>query len=296
MVRKSVEWPTVALALGLYGAFGALTWNYAALPWWFVLPVGAYLVCMHGSLQHEVTHGHPTRWRWVNSAVVFPSLWLWLPYSLYRETHLAHHRDEVLTDPLQDPESPYVTPAQWQAMGSFHRLVRKAMMTLAGRLLIGPAYFIVLEMRRLVRALASWDRKYLAHWPLHAVSVALVLYWVVAVCRIPIGEYLLFFVYPGVSLTLLRSYAEHRAAELPGHRTAIVESGPFFGLLFLYNNLHTVHHERPGLPWYTLPAVYRAERDRFLATNGEYLFRGYREIARRFLLSPRGSPVHPLAG
>lgn len=294
--RKAVEWPTIALAVAVYGAFGLVTWNYAALPWWMVLPVGAYLVCLHGSLQHEAVHGHPTRWRWLNAAVVFPSLWLWLPHSLYRESHLAHHRDELLTDPLNDPESSYVTAAQWQAMGPLHRLVRRMMMTLAGRLLIGPAYYVALKARRLAKALVHGDGAYLAHWPLHIVSVAVVLVWVVGICRIPFGEYLLLFAYPGISLTLLRSYAEHRAAEDTEHRTAIVESGPVFALMFLNNNLHVVHHAQPGIPWYVLPAVYRANRDRLLAQNGDYLFHGYREIFRRFLLTPRGSPVHPLIG
>ncbi len=294
LARGAVEWPTLALAAGLYGAFGLLTWNYAALPWWVVLPVGAYLVCLHGSLQHEAVHGHPTPWRRVNAAIVFPSLWLWLPHSVYRESHLAHHRDELLTDPLSDPESSYVSPSQWAAMGRLHRLIRLMMMTLAGRLLVGPAYYMAKKAARLLKALRRGERGYLAHWPVHLVSVALVLVWVIGVCRIPFGEYFLFFVYPGVSLTLLRSYAEHRAAEESGHRTAVVESGPVFGLLFLNNNLHVVHHALPGLPWYALPSVYRANRDRLLAANGEYLFHGYREIFRRFLLRPRGSPIHPL--
>lgn len=293
--RRSVEWPTVLLACGLYAAFGLLTWNYASLPWWVVLPLGGYLVALHGSLQHEVVHGHPTRWRWVNAAFVFPSLWLWLPFTRYRETHLAHHRDEYLTDPLEDPESAYVSAAQWARLGVLHRMVRKAMMTLAGRLLLGPIYFVALKFRELARALWTGNRRYLSHWPLHLVAVGVTLGWVIGVCGIPFWEYVLLFVYPGLSLTLLRSYAEHRAAEEVGHRTAVVESGPLFALLFLNNNLHVLHHAQPGLPWYALPAIYRERRDQLLAANGGYLFRGYREIFRRFLLRPRGSPIHPLA-
>jgi fatty acid desaturase len=294
-LRPAVEWPTVALAAGLYLAFGLVTWYYHALPWWLVLPFGAYLVCLHGSLQHEVVHGHPTRWRWVNAALVLPSLWLWLPHSRYREIHLTHHRDENLTDPLDDPESSYVSAAQWARMGPLTRLLRQALMTLAGRLLLGPPYYVALKARELLRAVGRGDRRYLAHWPLHLAAVAVTLVWVVGVCRIPFGEYVLFFAYPGISLTLLRSYAEHRAAAEVGHRTAVVESGPFFSLLFLNNNLHVVHHAEPGVAWYALPALYRRHRDRLLAINGGYLFHGYREIFARFLLRRRGSPVHPLA-
>lgn len=292
--RRPVEWPTVALAAGLYAAFGLVTWHYESLPWWLVLPLGGYLVALHGSLQHEVVHGHPTRWRWVNAALVFPSLWLWLPFTRYRETHLAHHRDEHLTDPLQDPESAYVSAAQWARLGALHRMVRRVLMTLAGRLLIGPIYYVGRKIRELALAIWRGDRRYLSHWPLHILAVAVTLGWVIGVCGIPFWEYVLLFVYPGLSLTLLRSYAEHRAAEEVGHRTAVVESGPFFALLFLNNNLHVLHHAQPGLPWYALPAIYRRHRDQLLAANGGYLFRGYREIFRRFLLHPRGSPIHPL--
>lgn len=294
-LQPAVEWPTVAVAAGLYVGFGLVTWNYHVLPWWVVLPIGAYLVCLHGSLQHEVVHGHPTRWRWVNAALVFPSLWLWLPHSRYRETHLAHHRDAKLTDPLEDPESCYVSARRWAEMGPLHRMLRQALMTLAGRLLLGPIYYIAIKLREIVRATRQRDRHYLSHWPLHFVAVAVTLAWVIGVCGIPFWEYVLLFAYPGISLTLLRSYAEHRAAEEVGHRTAVVESGPFFSLLFLNNNLHVLHHAEPGVPWYRLPALYRRHRDRLLALNGGYLFRGYREIFARFLLRRRGSPVHPLS-
>ena len=37
----TAEWPTLGLALGIYTGFGALTWFYQALPWWFVLGAGA---------------------------------------------------------------------------------------------------------------------------------------------------------------------------------------------------------------------------------------------------------------
>ena len=77
-----------------------------------LLPLGGYVVCLHGSLQHEAVHGFPFRRRLWNSAIVFPSLWLWLPYTHYRETHLRHHRNDDLTFPV-DPESNYLTPEAW---------------------------------------------------------------------------------------------------------------------------------------------------------------------------------------
>ncbi len=98
---------------------------------------------------------------------------------------------------------------------------------------------------------------------------------------------------PGASLTLVRSFAEHKAAGTPLERTALVESGAPMSLLFLNNNLHYAHHERPDLPWHRLPAYYRANRARLLRENGGLLYRGYREILRRFWLRPVDTPAHP---
>ena len=41
------------------------------------------------------------------------------------------------------------------------------------------------------------------------------------------------------------------------HRTAIVEGSWFFGPLFLFNNLHSLHHAEPLMPWYRYNAVTR---------------------------------------
>lgn len=286
-------WPLLSVAVGTYLAFGLLTWFYPLLPWWLVLPAGAYVVCLHGSLQHEAAHGHPFPRRWMNSLLVFPSLWLWLPYPVYRTAHLRHHRDDHLTEPLEDPESYYVTPERWQRMGRLHRGLRLWMNTLAGRLLLWPAYVVGWVIQDAVRRAARGEPATLRAWAAHLPAVAVVVVWVVWVCGIPFWAYLLLFAYPGLSLTLLRSFAEHRAAAAVGHRTAVIESGPLLSLLYLNNNLHALHHAEPGVAWHRRPARYRARRAELLAGNDGYLFHGYREIVRRFLLSRREPIVHP---
>ena len=87
-----------------------LTAFHANLPVPVLMVGGALVVTLHMSLQHEVIHGHPTRSRVLNQLLAGPSLSLWLPFERYRATHLQHHRDHHLTDPLEDPESFYVTP------------------------------------------------------------------------------------------------------------------------------------------------------------------------------------------
>jgi fatty acid desaturase len=291
---ERIEWPTVLLTAATYAAFGLLTWNYDALPWWLLLPLGGYVVALHGSLQHEATHGHPTPRPGINELLVWPSLWLWMPYRIYRDMHLLHHRDEYLTDPLGDPESYYMTPEAWTRRGPLRRGLAWSLNTLSGRLLLGPAVCTLRLYGSAAAALVRGDARDLGAWLLHLAAIALTLTWVIGVCQVPLAGYLAFFAYPGLSLTLMRSFLEHQAREVPGERSAVVEAGPVMSLLYLNNNLHALHHAEPGLAWYRLPARYRARREDLLAANGGYRFAGYLDVAARHLLRPKEPPVHPL--
>lgn len=288
-----VEWQTVALAVVIYGGFLALTWFWQSLPIVLVIGLGGWLIAWHGSLQHEVIHGHPTRNQRINDAIGWPPLSLWLPYAIYLEGHLVHHRDEHLTDPIEDPESSYFTRAAWEGMGKVGRKLADWNTTLLGRLTLGPLVMILSFLAQELVLIVRGDRERARIWLSHGAGVAVVLAWVVAVCGMPLWLYLFGFVYAGAALTRLRSYAEHRYAGHHEERTAIVEDTPLFGLLFLYNNLHVLHHQRPGIPWYQIPALYRRHRRALLAINGGLVYRGYRDVARRFLLKPHDDPRHP---
>ena len=292
-----VEWPTLFVAAIIYLLFGLVTWFHASLPWWVLVPAGAYLVAWHGSLQHEVVHGHPTPWAWANRLLIFPSLWLWIPFELYRVSHLTHHIDENITDPAEDPESYYLTPRQWAEATAAERALLWAHNTFLGRLLLGPLRCLyrlyVSEAQRLLRG----DLVNLHAWLIHVGAATVVLAWVVAVCDMPVWQYLLFFVYPGLALTLVRSFLEHRARDLPEERTVVVEAGPAMSLLFLNNNLHAAHHAEPGCPWYRLPARYAERKAELLQRNGGYLYRGgYLEILLRHMFRAKEHPRHPSAG
>lgn len=291
---RPAGWPTYLLIATVYTAFAALTAGYHALPWWLVLPAGGYLVALHGSLQHEVVHGHPSRSPRFNELLVFPSLWLWLPFPLYRQMHLLHHRDRSLTSPALDPESYYLEPHDWQQLPRWRQAFYQAHNTLTGRLLLGPPLAIATLITTEVARLRNGDHRHLRIWLWHALAVALVLTWVIGVCNITLLEYSLYFVYPGLALTLMRSYLEHRADSLPARRTAIVEANPLLALLYLNNNLHAAHHRRPWLPWYLLPQYWQQERATLLADNGGYYYSGYSEVIKRYWRSRKETPYHPL--
>ena len=127
------------------------TFFYRDLPWWGLTAIGAWTIAWQLNLQHETIHGHPTRNRRINEAIGCWPLSLWLPYSIYRSTHLAHHRDENLTDPLDDPESYYWADGQWRALGPLGRALVAAQSTLLGRMILGPAWTIPRFVRGLAR-------------------------------------------------------------------------------------------------------------------------------------------------
>ncbi|MDX1432199.1 MAG: fatty acid desaturase [Gammaproteobacteria bacterium] len=292
----AIEWPTVAVAAVLYAGFGLITWHHQQLPWWLVALLGGYLVAWHGSLQHEVIHGHPTPWPRLNRALVWPVLWLWCPYEIYRESHERHHETEVLTDPERDPESFYVSPAAWDRMGTLRRTLLVAHNSLLGRLLLGPPVVVARLAAAELPLLLGGDRARLRLWAAHALSVAAVLAWVRGVCGIPVIEYVLLFVYPAISFTLLRSYAEHSAAPVEERRTACVECAPPLALLYLNNNLHLMHHSEPWLPWYRLPSRWRERRAQLLGASASHPYAGYLEVFRHHLLRVREPVRWPLAG
>jgi fatty acid desaturase len=280
----AVEWPTLALAMVIYGGWLELTAWHAALPWPVLFAGGAWIVAWQGSLQHEVIHDHPTRHRWFNDAIGFVPLSLWLPYAIYRREHTAHHATPHLTDPRDDTESNYLP----QPGGLAHWLAALEA-TLAGRMVFGPPIrvgrFALAELRRA----RSSPRVVAREWLPHLVAVALIVLWLRHV-GLSLGTYLLCFVWPGTSLLLVRSFAEHRASADPAERTALVADRGPLALLFLNNNLHPWHHAHPGVPWYRLPALYRADPQAFARAPR---YAGYGAVMARYLFRAHDGLVHP---
>jgi fatty acid desaturase len=286
---RRVEASTFLVAALIYGGWIALTLVAARLPFWVVVPLGGWLIAWHGSLQHETIHGHPTPWPRANRLLGFAPLNLWLPYERYKSLHLAHHRTEHLTIPGLDPEARYLSATH----GRLARAAAWTSATLAGRMLLGPPIeiggFLVSE----ARALAAGEPGVRRAWAIHLAAAAAIWAWLRWACGLGLAEYLAAFVYPGAALSLLRSFAEHRADADPARRVAIVEKAPVLGLLFLNNNLHAAHHAFPGASWRRLPGLYAEHREALLQANGGLVYRGYAEVARRFLLRPHDDLVHP---
>jgi fatty acid desaturase len=291
-ITGDIEWPTVVVLAMCYAGWLAATWHYAALGPWLLLLVTAPVVTLHSSLQHEALHGHPTRSATLNEALVYPPLGLLFPYRRFKTLHLRHHNDAALTDPYDDPESFYLAAGDWQRLPTWIQKVLDYNNTFLGRFTIGPLVMFVGFVASEIRLVRTGGKQVLRAWTHHLAGVSLVLAWTALVCGIPLWLYLA-IAYLGLSILTIRTFAEHRAHESPGGRTVIVEASPLFGFLFLNNNLHYVHHKHPRVPWYDLPALYRARRAEFLADNGSYSFAGYGDMFRRYLLRSKSPVPHP---
>ena len=287
------EWATLWLIMGCYGlwALGLMLWQTA---FWAVglllLPIAA---AFHTSLQHETIHGHPTRFPWLNEVLVSLPLAAAFPYRRYRDLHLQHHRDEHLTDPFEDPESYFWAAGDVQRMSDFQRTLFELNNTFLGRLLVGPALTMVGFARTERRRILADEPGVRRAWLLHLIGLA-VLITLLLVIGMPLWLYVLGVIYPALALTAVRSYAEHQAAENVGARSAVVEAGPFWSMLFLNNNLHIVHHASPTTPWYDLPKLYSERRQIYLTANENTVFMGYGDVWRRFAFSKKQSVDHPL--
>jgi fatty acid desaturase len=287
------EWPTWLLIFTIYGGW------LATLAYWPQLGTGFGSLLMiwwcawYMSLQHELIHGHPTPWPWLNRVFGYAPLAVWYPYEIYRESHLRHHNDFDLTMPALDAESTYVSPAEWAASGRLMRGVRWLNKTFWGRMLVGPALAIASTWGGAARKLARGDLRDGGVWLRHLLLLAALLWWVESAFGVSEVWYLLAISYPAQSLAMIRSYYEHRPAEDHKQRIVLNEAGLVFRLLFLNNNLHLVHHDLPSLPWYLLPRVYRARREAYNARSGGFHINGYGELMRRYGFRPIDAPVHP---
>lgn len=291
--RKSVEWPTLALLIFCYLVWAlATTWVAA----WF-LPLGIALAigagALHSSLSHEVLHGHPFGNAWAREATVFPALTLFIPYLRFRDTHLAHHNNEILTDPYDDPESNYMDPAVWGQMAVWHQMILRFNNTLFGRMLIGPLVSQVGFMGADMRAILAGDRAVLMGWLWHIPSVGLVIWWYVNIATMPLWAGVL-SAYFALSILKIRTFLEHRANNNARARTVIIADRGPLAMIFLNNNLHAVHHMHPRMAWYDLPNAYAKDRAHYLDCNGGYYFASYAQIFRRYFFRAKDPVPHPL--
>lgn len=290
--RTAREWPTWLTLAACYTIwFSSIIWH-DLLGWYWLIPA-VLTVTLHSSLQHEILHGHPTRSSAINEALVFAAIGLFVPFRRFRDTHLRHHNNLLLTDPYDDPESWYLSRQDWHSTSATMRRLLRINNTLAGRIAIGPALGLYGFWRNDLKLIRAGDRDALNAYAMHLAGLFPVV-GALVMAGIPLWLYAVCVAYPGMSILMIRTYIEHRACEPVCERTAVVEAGPLMRLLFLNNNYHAVHHDNPAVPWHRLPGLWRQGRAETIAANGGYHFPGgYLQVARHWLFRQREPVEHP---
>ncbi len=302
MIRgAAIQWPTLAMLVVCYLGIGLVTLGASGLAEatghaavvWVAVPVLSVFFALHSSLQHELLHGNPFRKQWLNDAFGFPAVGFFVPYERFKTTHLAHHIDENLTDPHDDPESQYMDPIVWQRLSDWLRRVYRINNTLAGRMIIGPVIGMLSFYRADIIAMLHGDRDIVRAYLLHLAGIVIAAVWFIGVAQWSIAAWLLAS-YGALSILRIRTYLEHRANESVLARTAIVDDRHFLGWLFLFNNLHAVHHKHSRLPWYELPGYYEKHKTHFNNLNGHYFYSNYLQVFRQYFVRPKDPVPHPL--
>lgn len=292
ILRNPREWRTVLIVVAVYGGWLAAVLSYGSIPAWSSVALLAWFGAWHLSLQHEVVHGHPSRFVWLNDLIASIPLTLWIPYFTFKREHLSHHA-APLTVPKLDSESFYVSSDDWHAAGRIRRAIYTANRTLMFRLfvwsIISTVAFIAVNIREAILGQNN-ARKAVT---LHLIGVVAVLAFVNS-AGMPLWVYALGVSYGGRILNMLRPFAEHEWIDGEELRTAMVQAGPVMSLLMLNNNLHVAHHDEPGVAWYDVPDLAQRTDAYGRAERSGLLYRGgYLEIARRFGLRPFSQPIHP---
>ncbi|WP_342321743.1 fatty acid desaturase [Kosakonia sp. BYX6] len=286
------ELPTWLVIVTVYGGW------FTTLACWKtlgLLPASGLLILFttwYLSVQHELIHGHPTRLPWFNQLLGVMPLAVWYPYGVYRDSHLAHHRTHLLTEPDDDPESYYFSTRHWQNLTRWQRRIIQLRNTFPGRLLLAPLLDIVQLLAGMIAAFRQRQPKAIAMWLVHAVLLGATFTWI-AHCDFPLLWFVLGVSYPALSITKIRSFLEHRAADDPLARSVINEAALPWRILFLNLNYHAIHHDLPGVPWYGLRTVYLRDKAAYQQRNSGFLVRGYSEWLRRYWYKAVDVNAHP---
>ncbi|MEB0206386.1 fatty acid desaturase [Pseudomonas sp. CCC3.1] len=287
------QWPTWLLLIAVPGAWFALLLASPLLGAGLTIVLLIPVVVLWMSVQHELLHGHPTRFNGVNKVLGYAPFALWYPYTLYRDSHLQHHRDHDLTIPGIDPESRYLKRADWQRSAKWLRGLLWLNKTVFGRLLVGPPLALLGMAAEELHRLRQGDRQAWLMWLTHGFFTLLMFAFIARYSDVAIWQYVFLVTVPVLSIGMVRSFYEHRPAAQPEQRTVLNEAGWPWTWLFLNLNLHLVHHDLPRLPWFYMPRVYQARREQWQQRSGGYVVHGYGELIRRHAVQAIDSPQHP---
>lgn len=284
------ELPTWIAIFLVYFLWWIVLSNFNAIP--FAALFLVFILTFHGSVQHEIIHGHPTRYQGVNDFLAYPPLALWSPYLVYKTSHLKHHEDINLTIPNVDPESYFISKDEWDTLSRYRQKFAEFNMTLLGRLTLGPLwYFFALKKELFMSLRKPFSISFLVLFS-HEFIVVILLYFIWSYFNVHFVTYIV-CAYFAHALTMLRSFYEHRPSSNPNHRSVIMQTFFPLRILFLNNNYHFVHHKNPNMSWHLIPREYKLNSEKYNQSNGFFLEKGYFKWFKKYLFKSVKNPKHP---
>lgn len=294
MLKNRREVRTLIVLFATYALWLILLINAASWPSFVIILGLAIVLAQHSSLQHEAIHAHPFNRQWLSDAAVYLPIGVFIPYYRFRDLHIAHHNDAILTDPYDDPETNYLDPAVWSELPRSVQRLYRFNNTLLGRILVGPAIGLAAYYRDDWRLIRRGDKLVARQWGHHFIGLFLL---ILILAQFDIGTITyLISAYFGLSFLKIRTFTEHQAHIHAAARSVVIEDRGPLALLFLNNCYHAVHHIHPQIPWYDLPAKYRANREHYLRRNEHFVFKNYLEVFKHYFLRRKDDVPHPYFG
>ena len=255
----------MAIWLGLMAFFAGVT-LYLWGSWWAVLPLYAYAVLYSTgsqSREHETGHGTAFKTKAYNQFFFELASFMVLRESFLRvKSHDIHHQHTILTD--KDPEIVTPAPPDFRAMLLNLFMVERAIK--------GMTELCVHSLNRLTEkdrksgrvalpdGAAGKARLWLA---ILAGTAGLSLYLSSWLPLLLVGPLPMMF---GGSLRHLFALSQHvgLAQNVYDHRmnTRTIYLGPILGFLYMNMQYHLEHHLYPNVPYYHLPALHEAIKDK----------------------------------
>lgn len=248
-----IAWPTVAMVVGVLAVFIGNLWAFAAglLPLWAAVLVYAVMTYMSYTPLHEAAHGNINGGRdgskWLNDLcgyLVAPIIMV--PYSTHRVEHFTHHR--YTNQPDKDPD--FVVKGMSDGFLAF----------------VGCGFrFLWVQNTFLFRD--YWATAPLREKLAYGAEVGFAIGWRLAVALLVAREGMLLVLvagyFAGAFFTAYWfAYRPHLPYEEPAryrNTNSLLMPGWMKPLewFWLGQNLHSVHHLFPRVPFYHYHAVHR---------------------------------------
>ncbi len=259
----AVAWPTVILVVGVLSVFVANVWWFiqGLTPLWLAFAVYAVTTYMAYTPVHEAAHGNINGrhegLKWLNDGCGYLCATLVLvPYSTHRIEHLAHHR--YTNQPGKDPD--YIVKDMGDSVTSLIRTGFK---------------FLWVQMTFLFRE--HWQDLSVRARSIFVAEIAVAIAWRVAlIAMLPLfsGLLLVLIAYFVGALFLAywfayRPHYPYKDTERYRNTNSLIMPVWMKPLewFWLGQNLHSIHHAFPRVPFYNYHALF-AEIEPALRAHG----------------------------